>query len=227
MLIFVLFFLCCTLLCGSVLALNLSQQFQSGSEAVQEEQSCLLARSGWNLALEQMQLSGSTDMIQFTTDSGTVSVEFTESANAIAAWEIEATGTAGEYNRTVSGIVQCIAFPFAHTADWPVLESIHEQTEASILLVADSVYTLQSDCTYPLGIASDDDIPIVVEVTEEMDANALYIHGDLHVSGLLTADCIYITGEIDGMDFIQCDDIYIGADLDTLYQIRVLERNAV
>ena len=45
-LLFVLFFLSCTLLCSSVLVLNLSHQIQASSESVEKEQSRLLANSG-------------------------------------------------------------------------------------------------------------------------------------------------------------------------------------
>ena len=70
MLLFVLFFLCCTLLCGSVLVVNISHQIQSSNEAVDKEQSRLLAEIGWNLVLEQLQLAGAGDEIHRTLEDG-------------------------------------------------------------------------------------------------------------------------------------------------------------
>ena len=224
---FVLFFLCCMLLCGSVLALNLSHQIQAGNEAVDKEQSRLLARSGWNMALEQLQLSGNTDAIQHTAGNGTIMVELQESPASIATWEIVSTGECGAYSRTASGIVQCFFFPFARTVSWPVLEFLQEQTEAGILLVEDTMYRLPSDCVYSLGIASANQRSIIVEVTDEITAETLYIHGDLYVSGALTAEQLHVSGEISGSENIQCDVVYSGYSNDMLYQIRVLERNAV
>ena len=107
MLLFVLFFLCCMLLCSSVLVLNLSNQFQASSEMVQKEQSRLLSYSGWNLALEQLQLYGTAESIQRTPSGGELVVEFQKSSIAPSAWEIVSTGTSGVYSRKTSGIVQC------------------------------------------------------------------------------------------------------------------------
>ena len=227
MLLFVLFFLCCMLLCSSVLVLNLSNQFQASSEMVQKEQSRLLAYSGWNLALEQLQLYGTAESIQRTPSGGELVVEFQKSSIAPSAWEIVSTGTSGVYSRNTSGIVQCFYLPFAHTETWPVVETLQGQTDAGIILPEEEIYYLQSDCMYGLGIASVNQMPITVAVTEEIQADALYIHGDLHVSGTLTANCIYVSGEISGAEDIQCDAVYQGCAADMLYQIRVLERKAV
>ena len=107
------------LLCSSVLVLNLSNQFQASSEMVQKEQSRLLAYSGWNLALEQLQLYGTAESIQRTLLDGELVVEFQKSSIAPSAWEIVSTGTSGVYSRNTSGIVQCFYLPFAHTETWP------------------------------------------------------------------------------------------------------------
>ena len=224
---FVLFFLCCVLLCGSVLALNLSHQLQASNEAVEKEQSRLLARSGWNLALEQLQLFGASNDIMRTIDDGTLQVKLEASNSAPAAWEIVSTGSYGDYGRTASGIVQCFSLPFIHTADWPVLESLQEQTEAGILIAEDDVYHLQADCMYPLGIASTNSEQIEVEVTDEIIVNNLYIYGDLYVSGVLTADKLYVSGEIYGIEQIRCDAVYGGYASNMPYQIRVLACEAV
>ena len=95
------------------------------------------------------------------------------------------------------------------------------------MLVEDAMYELRGDCAYGLGIASIEDVPVTVTVTEEITADVLYIHGDLQVSGALTADAIYVTGTISGMEQIQCDTIYDGDGVNRRYQIRILERNVV
>jgi hypothetical protein len=225
-LLFVLFFLSCTLLCSSVLVLNLSHQIQASSESVEKEQSRLLANSGWNLALEQLQLYGITDDIVRMQEHGVLSAQMRESENRTAAWEIVSTGSVGTYERTATGVVQCFALPFSQTTDWPVLDSIALQAQEGILLVEDSAYRLDTNCAYPLGITSANRMPLVVEVTDEIVAQQLYIYGDLYVSGTLMADALYVSGEIHGAEQIQCDNVYSGYANDIPYQTRVLERTA-
>ena len=225
-LLFVLFFLSCTLLCSSVLVLNLSHQIQASNQSVEKVQSRLLANSGWNLALEQMQLYGITDDIVRIEEHGSLLAQIHESGSITAAWEIVSTGSAGAYERTASGVVQCFALPFAQTIDWPVVDSIALQAQESILLVEDSAYHLDADCAYPLGITSANRIPLVVEVTDEIIVQQLYIYGDLYVSGTLTADALYVSGEIYGTEQIKCDHVYSGCANDIPYQTRVLERIA-
>lgn len=212
------------LLCGSVLAFNLSDQFAASNEAVQKEQSRLLAYSGWNLALEQLQLYGQTDCVERAVDSGTVSVSFCESSTALSAWEIVSTGEAGVYHKTVSGIVQCFLFPFAETADWPVAASLQELTSAGILLVEDSEYRLDADCSYPIGIAAASGRSIAVSVQDEITVDVLYVSGDLFVSEPLHAEKLYVTGEIYEEDLIDCAHICSGWEEPIPYQIRVLQR---
>ena len=213
-------------MCSSVLVLNLSHQIQASNESVEKVQSRLLANSGWNLALEQMQLYGATDDIVRIQEYGSLSAQIHESESITSAWEIVSVGSAGAYERTASGIVQCFALPFAQTTDWPVLDSIASQAHEGILIVDESEYYLNVDCAYPLGITSANRIPLLVEVTDEIIAHQLYIYGDLHVSGTLTADELYVSGEIYGTEQIKCDNIYSGCANDIPYQMRVLERIA-
>ncbi len=222
--VFVLFFLCCMLLCGSVLTVNLSEQFAASNEAVQKEQSRMLARSGWNLALEQLQLYGLTDAIQSVVSSGEIAVFMEPSSTAIAAWNIEAEGTSGVYHRKASGTVQCFPFPFAGTEAWAVIDTLAQQEDAGILLLNERDYQLSEHCSYPLGITSVNHTPMLVAVNDTITVSELYIYGDLIVNEALTADAIYVTGTITGADLIQCDTQVSGYSGAIPYQIRVLER---
>ncbi|MBQ5668032.1 MAG: hypothetical protein IIV42_01930, partial [Peptococcaceae bacterium] len=94
------------------------------------------------------------------------------------------------------------------------------------LLVEDSAYRLDTNCVYPLGITSANRMPLVVEVTDEIVAQQLYIYGDLYVSGTLMADALYVSGEIHGAEQIQCDNVYSGYANAIPYQTRVLKRIA-
>ena len=68
-------------------------------------------------------------------------------------------------------------------------------------------------------------MPIQIQLLQIV-TKELYIHGDLYVSGILTADVLYVSGEIYGTEQIQCDDIYSGYANAIPYQTRVLERTA-
>lgn len=227
-LLFTIFFLCCALLCTSVLMLNLSDRYAASNEAVEKEQSWLLARSGWNLALEQMQLEGCIDAIQLVQPTGTIDVSITESSTASASWQVEAKGSAGVYQRTASGIVQCFPFPFAGTGQWSVIAQDAAITEASILLAEDTYYTLQGNYSSSLGITSAD-AAVSVEVVEDVSAVDLYIYGDLSVAedAVLTAEYIYVSGEIYGAEQISCAGMYSHYTDALPYQIRVLERSVI
>lgn len=226
MLIFTLFFLCCALLCGSVLAVNLSDQLEVSGKAVQKEQSRLLAQSGWNFVLEQLQLAGPVNALYRTTDSGEFEVTMKKSNATLAGWDITARGTSGVYDRTVTGMVQCFPFPFSNTTQWPVVTVLNESDSASILLVEDTTYQLCAETVHQLGITSANDLPVTVTVSDEVSVDRLYVYGDLHVSGALVADCIYVTGTIQGADLIDCAAVYHGYTSEIPYQIRVLERNS-
>lgn len=222
--LFVLFFLSAALLCGSVLAANLSEQLAVSQEAVQKEQSRLLARSGWNLALEQMQLYGTVDPVSLERSTGEIVISAEVYDVQTAMWNVTAQGRAGVYNRTASGVVQCFPFPFAHTTGWDVITDVQDQNGADILLVDDSMYQLCTDCAYPLGITSARQEPVTVEIADTRTVSELYIYGNLHVSGALTAEKIYVTGTISGAEQIQCDVQREGCIDEMLYQIRVQER---
>ncbi len=225
-LVFVLFFLCCTLLCCSVLGVTLSEQFIASKEAVQKEQSRMLARSGWNLALEQLQMYGTANEIQSVQPSGEIAVSITCSDTDSATWNIIAEGSSGAYRRMASGFVQCFSLPFSDTRNWPVINTLESQDDAGILLLADSVCQLSENCDYPLGITSVYAIPVTVEVHEKIKASTLYIYGDLLVSGSLSADSVYITGTVTGAENIQCEHLVSAyVDEEIPYQIRVLKRS--
>ena len=68
--------LACTLLWGSALLLTVSDQYAASDDMVKHEQSRLLAGSGWNLALNQLEENGSMEAIQLETSAGNAAVEF-------------------------------------------------------------------------------------------------------------------------------------------------------
>lgn len=214
------------LLCCGALAVDLSEQFAASNGAIQKEQSRLLAKSGWNFALEALQLNGMTDTIQRTVSNGELSVTVAEHHAELATWDIVALGKAGEYHRTVSGCIQCFPFPFSATESWNVVQGLGSVATASIVLLDCDSYQLQS-WAYPLGITSVQCEPVVIEVLEEVTVPELYIYGDLYVYDTLMADRIYVTGAIHGEEFIQCENLYSGYTDTFPYQIRVLERTVV
>ncbi len=226
--LFSIFFLSCALLCSSVLVLTLSDRYASGNEAVEKEQSRLLAYSGWNMALEQLQLYGKIDAIAEAPMIGTVDVKMTAVSSKQATVSVEALGTVGDYKRTVTGTVQYFPFPFADTAAWGVIDTIAEHDEAAILLVDDSQYELQDSCTQPLGITSAEDTAISVAVIDEITVDDLYICGNLIVGedASLQAETIYVSGEIFGTEQIVCEAIYSHYTDTVPYQVRVQDRTA-
>ena len=207
------------------MALTISEQYQASNEAVQKEQSRWLAYSGWNLALEQLQLSCTLEDIQMEKKPGEIHATMIPHDSILSAVAIESIGTAGVYHRTVSGIVQYFDFPFADAAEWTIQEELQQQTEKMILLLPQETFLLQNDCKYSLGITSVNGRSIQVAVKDEISVDDLYICGDLNVTGQLTANHIYVSGEIIGIENISCDRIYSAYRDTDLYQIRVLERN--
>lgn len=226
---FVLFFLSCALLCGAVLTADLSEQFAASNDAIQKEQSRLLAKSGWNLVLEQLQLYGSVEPIQRIVSVGTLDATIVENSDKLAAWDVESLGTAGAYCRTVSGTVQCFPFPFLDTKTWTVVsvQQIADLTEASIVLLDEAYYQLTCDSAYSLGFTSVRGNTTQIEIVGDITLSELYVYGDLYVTGTLVAEQIYVTGEIIGEENIQCDKVHSGYVDDLPYQIRVLARKAV
>ena len=213
------------MICSGVLALTISEQYQASNEAVQKEQSRWLAYSGWNLALEQLQLSCNLEDIQMEKKPGEIHATMIPHDSISSAVAIESIGTAGVYHRTVSGIVQYFDFPFADAAEWTIQEELQQQTEKMILLLPQETFLLQNDYKYSLGVTSVNGRSIQVAVEDEISVDDLYICGDLNVTGKLTANQIYVSGEIIGIENISCDRIYSAYRDTDLYQIRVLERN--
>jgi len=65
-----LFLLSCVLLWGSVLLQTLTSQYEADNGVVYSEQSRLLAYSGWNLALQQLDTDGSLEPLQIENGAG-------------------------------------------------------------------------------------------------------------------------------------------------------------
>jgi len=205
--------------------LNLSDRYASSNGAVQKEQSRFLAYSGWNLALEQLQLYGAADEIVCSPSCGEITVTIEPDDAVSAVWNINAEGKAGLYRRSASGTVQCFLFPFDETKTWQVSTAVNNE-KPSILLLDTSRYLLGADCSAPLGITSTDGSTVCVEIADTISAETLYIYGDLivHEEAALMADEIYVSGNISGAEQIQCNRLYSGYTDGLPYQIRVLER---
>ena len=214
-------------MCGSVLIADLTDQYAASNEAVQREQSRLLAYSGWNVALAELQQSGGGSPLQEETSAGMFTVDMEQHGTKPAVWEVQAIGASGIYKRMVSGLVQCISFPFSGTETWNVREPGDVSLGASILLLEDTTYCLQESYGAPLGITSAQQLPVTVEVADDITVDTLCIFGDLYVSGSLTASALYVTGDIAGTGQIDCGAQYSGYESGPLYQIRVLERTVV
>lgn len=85
-LLWVLFLLSVTMLWGSLLLLNTSDQYEVSNGRVREEQSQLLARSGWNLALQQLETTGGLEPVVLETRLGSVQATVKQDNAGFYSW---------------------------------------------------------------------------------------------------------------------------------------------
>lgn len=217
-----LFLLTCTLLWGSVLVLTLSDAYAASDGLVAREQSRLLAYSGWNLALQQLDADGGKDPLQLAQPAGTVQVSLQDGEQGLV--YIEAEAVSHGWRSRVTGAVRVWTLPWQAVDAWPVIADLEELQEAGLLLTGERIYRLDTHCQAPLAISQREGLPLTVQVTAPLTADILYIHGDLLVEAPLCAEAVYVSGQIYGA--AQIDSAHLAERYATVpsYRIQVVER---
>lgn len=126
----VLLLLSCTLVWGSLLLLSLSDQYAASDDLVRQEQSRLLTRSSWNLALAQLEQDGSLDAVQMELPTGTAQAVMECGESGLIQLQVE--GTAAGFHTEAQGVVQLVECPPEETEpapDVPESEKTEEITE--------------------------------------------------------------------------------------------------
>ncbi|MBR4944242.1 MAG: hypothetical protein IKZ26_02380 [Peptococcaceae bacterium] len=214
--------LSCVLLWGSGLLYMMTNQYSTSDGLVKQEQSRLLAKSGWNLALHQLDTSGSMEDICLEKNSGSVQVTMEPAGSSLV--QIVSSADAGDYLRTVEGTVRVLEIPWAETADWVLTEQMDSLEEASIYCSAEHQMLLKESVAVPLAIQGIDNEPVAVTVSEPVSCSVLYIHGDLYVEAALEAEAVYVSGNIYGIEQIASSYITEQCIGETDYRVQVTER---
>lgn len=102
----VLLLLSCTLVWGSLLLLSMSDQYAASDDLVRQEQSRLLTRSGWNLALAQLEQTGSLDTVQMDFAAGTTQAVMEQKESGLIQLKVEST--AAGYSTGAQGVIQLV-----------------------------------------------------------------------------------------------------------------------
>lgn len=211
-----------TLLWGSVLLLTLSDQYAASNGTVRQEQSRLLAYSGWNLALYQLETSGSTEPVLLEKTAGTaeVKMQYADGNLITVRSEAEADG----YRNCVQGTVRLLQLPWDGLSGWPLTDTMQDLQEASVFISDNEQVTLADSLCQPVAISSQDNQPVTVHVADTISCSTLYVHGDLVVEAPLQAEAVYVSGQIDGLEQISSETVlqqYITAPD---YRLQVVER---
>lgn len=192
-LLWVLFLLSVTMLWGSLLLLNTSDQYEVSNGRVREEQSQLLARSGWNLALQQLETTGGLEPVVLETRLG--SVQATVKQDNAGFLQLAVASAVEECSVLLEGQLQLAAFPWPEVQQWPIMEKnrpwdepgLHFKQRSTICVgtqqfAADSHYTSYG-------------APVTVLVQEPIELGCVYIYGNLELSAPLKAEAVYISGK--------------------------------
>ena len=214
--------LACTLLWGRVLLLTLSDEYAASNELVAREQSRLLASSGWNMALQQLETNGQQTALQLEEPAGSLQVSLQNSTQNLI--EIQAEAVSQGYRGVVTGTVRLFMLPWQELAIWPIVMTLQDLQEASLFLTDETVYTLSHNCGYPLAVGQKDGLPLTVRVTEPVTVDGLYIHGNLLVEAPLQAEAVYVSGQISGAEQIVSEQIVEQSATVPSYRIQVVER---
>lgn len=216
-----LFFLACTMLWGSLLLLTLSDGYAASEELVRQEQSRLLAWSGWNMALQQLETSGSLESICINQEAGRAQVQLQETAeNQIS---IQSEAYAGSVKKKVSGCVQLLEFPWSQVADWQIAESVETVQQPSIIVAKEDTFALDISCSYPLAISAGKET-LQVTVPQPVTLDICYIHGDLLVEAPMVANAVCVSGHIIGAEQIESEQIMEENQGIAGYRVLVTER---
>ena len=214
--------LVCTMLWSNIMLLSLSDQYAASSDMVRREQSRLLAQSGWNLALQQLETDGSTADIMVDNAAGTVQVQMDViDSNLI---QIQAQAEAGGYPDSVEGSVRLLAVPWQEISQWPIVDSLDSLQEASFFCSETQAIALSQSMQQPLAIGSLTNQPVHVTVTEPISCAVLYVDGDLTVEASLEAEVVYTSGQIIGLDQIACAQVFQQYTTESDYRLQVINR---
>lgn len=129
----VLLLLSCTLVWGSLFLLSLSDQYAGSDRLIAREQSQLLTRSGWNLALQQLETEGSLDALRLEQPTGTAQAVLERTSSGLIQLRVE--GVAGGCHTEAQGLLQLVECPVAEPEpDLPdsALESDAELQEGNL-----------------------------------------------------------------------------------------------
>lgn len=214
------FLLLCTLLWGSVLMLTLSDTHAAGTRQVAQVQSRLLARSGWNLALQQLQTGTVPGSFTLQRGDGTIAVTMKDSASGV---QVQATGSVRQQERVVSGTVQRRQIPWREVCSWAVVQNPDERDEAAICFCREATYELHNTAEYPLALAGEG--ALSVAVTEPVRLQALYIDGDLNLQAPLDVETLCVTGTVSGEEYLTCGECMDGFGTEPGYVLQVRNRN--
>ncbi len=214
--------LSCTLLWGSALLLTLSDQYAASNDIVKQEQSRLLAYSGWNLAIQQLDEAGTIADLQIQKDAGYAEVAFEqEEPNLI---HIHSSANAGGYLKEVQGTIRLLKLPWDEITDWVLTEDWKSISEPSVYCSTDTNIVLDQSIQQPLAISSLDNVPVSVAVPTELQCTILYVQGDLEVEAPLQAEAVYVSGQIRGGEQINSNVIVQQYCTEPDYRVLVAER---
>ena len=212
------------LLWGSTLFLTLSDQYAASDAMVKQEQSRLLAKSGWNLALKQLDENGSLGAIQLEKTSGCADIVFQmEEENLV---HIVSSAESDEYPSVVEGTVYLLQLPWVETAEWIMTESLQSLKQPGIYCSREDQMVLNTSVTQPLALTSTKNSDFTVSICEPIRCTELYVHGDLIMEedAFLEVDAVYVSGQITGNDRISGSVVQEAYTSGLDYHVQVVER---
>lgn len=218
--------LACTFFWGSALLLTLSDQYAASDDMVKHEQSRLLAKSGWNLAIKQLEEDGTQEDFRIEKTSGNAVVQFQQQdENQI---HIVSSAVSNDYPSVVEGMVHLLELPWRETADWQISETLQDATQPGIFCSAEEEFILNTSITQPIALTSIENNPVTVSICEPLYCSMLFIHGDLIIEddGFLEADAVYVSGQITGRERIAGNIVLEQYATGIDYHVQAVERLA-
>lgn len=220
-LLWVLFLLSVTMLWGSLLLLNTSDQYEVSNGRVREEQSQLLARSGWNLALQQLETTGGLEPVVLETRLG--SAQATVKQDNAGFLQLAVASAVEECKVMLEGQLQLAAFPWSEVQQWPIIEKDRPWDEPGCVLSSGQQYVLERSSLQPIAITTSYGEPVTVLVQEPIELDCVYIYGNLELSAPLKAEAVYISGQISGMEWLDCAQVVEAVSAPLCYRVQVMD----
>ena len=218
-----LFFLGITILWGNLTLIDVSDQYEIGDWAIQREQSRWLAYSGWNLALQQLEMSGTIHTTTYSTEAGDITIVCTQKENR--QMQISSMGKASSARKLVQGTVQLQSFPnWIPWKTWNQEKQPVTGQEETLLWITEETYALVGNEISSLAIGSAYGQPLCVSVSQPLHVKRLYIDGDLNISAPLIAEKIVVSGTIQGKTYLECPEIKEQDVAKIEYQTNVIAR---